>query len=78
MALKSDEQGRIALGALPGIASVQAKAPNGREANWQLDEAERTWSSEVHAAAGERGARAVAGRRLAQTRRRGPTPSFPC
>jgi len=52
VALKSDEQGRIALGALPGITNVQAKAPNGRESGWPLDEAERTWSSEVHAAAG--------------------------
>ena len=53
VALKSDEQGRIALGALPGIASVQAKSPNGRESSWELDESERTWSSELHAAAGE-------------------------
>ena len=42
----------IALGALPGIANVQAKCPNGRESNWELDDNERTWSAELHAAAG--------------------------
>ncbi len=52
VALKSDEKGRIALGELPGITNVQSKCPNGRESNWQLDEDERTWSSELHAAAG--------------------------
>ncbi|MCX6873159.1 MAG: hypothetical protein NTW21_05035, partial [Verrucomicrobia bacterium] len=53
VALKSDEQGRIALGTLPGIVNVQAKSPNGRESSWDLDDNERTWSSELHAAAGE-------------------------
>ncbi len=53
VALKSDALGRIALGALPGIASVHAQAPNGREARWPLDEAVRTWPSEIHAALGE-------------------------
>ncbi len=52
VALKSDEQGRIALGALPGIANVQAKSSNGRESSWELDESERTWSADLHAAAG--------------------------
>jgi hypothetical protein len=53
VALKSDEQGRIAIGALPGIVSVQAKSPNGRESSWELDDNERTWSSELHAVVGE-------------------------
>ena len=53
VALKSDDKGRIALGALPGIACVLAKSPNGRESNWELDDNERTWSSELHAVAGE-------------------------
>ncbi len=53
VALKSDEKGRIALGALPGIANIDAKVPNGRESKWELDDSERTWSSELHAAAGE-------------------------
>jgi hypothetical protein len=53
VALKSDEAGRIALGALPGISNVLAKAPNGRESSWELAEAERTWSAELHAPAGE-------------------------
>ena len=52
VALKSDDKGRIALGPLAGIASVTAKAPNGRESTWQLEDADRTWSSVVHAAAG--------------------------
>jgi hypothetical protein len=52
-ALKTDEKGRIALGALPGITSIQSQAPNGRASKWQLDDAERTWSSELHAAAGD-------------------------
>jgi hypothetical protein len=52
IALKTDEKGRIALGKLPGIVSVQAECPNGRESTWPLDESERTWSSDLHAAAG--------------------------
>jgi hypothetical protein len=51
--LKTDEKGRIALGTLPGIAAVMSKIPNGRESHWELDDAERTWTSEVHAAAGD-------------------------
>ena len=53
VALKSDEKGRIALGALPGIVAVQGKCPNGRESRWGLDDAERTWSSELHASVGD-------------------------
>jgi hypothetical protein len=52
IALKTDDKGRIALGKLPGIVNIQAKSPNGRESSWPLDENERTWSSELHAAAG--------------------------
>jgi hypothetical protein len=52
IALKTDEKGRIGLGALPGIAMVQAKTPNGRESRWDLADADRTWSSEIHAPAG--------------------------
>ncbi len=53
VALKSDELGRIALGALPGIANIYAKSSNGRGSSWELDDNERTWSSELHAAAGD-------------------------
>ena len=53
IALKTDEKGRIALGALPGIKLVRAQCPNGRESHWELDDNERTWTSEIHAAAGE-------------------------
>lgn len=52
-ALKTDEKGRIALGALAGIKSFTAKSPNGREANWELDNFERTWASEIHTGAGQ-------------------------
>jgi hypothetical protein len=53
IALKTDEKGRIALGALAGIKSFHAKAPNGRDARWELDEFERTWASAIHTAAGQ-------------------------
>ncbi|MFM7182797.1 MAG: hypothetical protein ACKO2G_15220 [Verrucomicrobiales bacterium] len=50
IALKTDENGRINLGALPGIIQVQASFPNGRNSSWQLDDSERTWSSDLHVA----------------------------
>jgi hypothetical protein len=53
VALKTDEKGRVALGSLPGISSIQSSPPNGRVSNWQLDDSQRTWSPEYHAAAGE-------------------------
>jgi len=53
VALRSDEKGRVALGTLPGIASVGARVPNGRQSLWALDDAERTWTAELHAHAGE-------------------------
>ncbi len=51
IALKTDEKGRVALGALPGIKSFHAKAPNGRDARWELDEFERTWAASIHTGA---------------------------
>ncbi|HSI64147.1 MAG TPA: hypothetical protein VLE43_13555, partial [Candidatus Saccharimonadia bacterium] len=51
--LRTDEKGRVALGTLEGIASVGAKSPNGRQSSWPLEEADRTWSSVVHARTGE-------------------------
>ena len=53
VALKSDEKGRIALGALSGIKSLGAKSPNGREAKWEFDEFERAWMSVVHTGVGQ-------------------------
>ncbi len=53
IALRTDEKGRVALGALPGIASVNARIPNGRQSSWELDSFERTWAGEIHAKAGE-------------------------
>ena len=52
-ALKTDEKGRVALGTLDGIKSFHAKSPNGRDAKWELDSFERTWSSTIHTAAGQ-------------------------
>ncbi len=53
VALKTDEKGRIALGLLPGIASVAARIPNGRQSLWALDDFERTWPAELHVRAGD-------------------------
>ncbi len=51
--LKTDEKGRVALGTLEGIKSFHAKAPNGRDARWELDAFERTWSSTIHTGVGQ-------------------------
>ncbi len=51
--LRTDERARIALGELPGIASVNAQAPNGRTGEWDLRTLERAAGSEIHALAGE-------------------------
>jgi hypothetical protein len=48
VALKTDENGRVVLGALAGIKSFHAKTPNNRDSRWQLDTFERTWASVVH------------------------------
>ncbi len=53
IALKTDEKGRVALGALAGIKSFHAKAPNGRDARWELDSFERTWAAAIHTGAGQ-------------------------
>ncbi len=53
VALRTDEKGRVALGALAGIRSFAAKAPNGREGRFELNDFDRTWASEIHAKAGD-------------------------
>lgn len=53
IALRSDEKGRVSLGALPGIANVGVQIPNGRRSSWDLDDFERTWAGTIHAKAGE-------------------------
>ena len=53
VALKTDEKGRVSLGALPGIASLAARVPNGRQSSWELDNFERTWPAVLHARAGD-------------------------
>ena len=52
-ALRTDEKGRVQLGALEGIGTVTAKAPNGRQSSWPLEDSERTWQSVAHAKAGD-------------------------
>jgi hypothetical protein len=51
--LKTDDHGRVTLGSLAGIKSFHAKAPNGRDGRWELDDFERTWSSVLHAQEGQ-------------------------
>ena len=53
VALRTDETGRVALGALASISSFAAKAPNAREGRFNLEDFERTWSDEIHAKAGD-------------------------
>ncbi|MBE7496404.1 MAG: hypothetical protein HS117_15790 [Verrucomicrobiaceae bacterium] len=52
-ALKTDDKGRIALGKLDGIEQVTAKAPNGRQSTWSLEEADNTLSTIIQAIEGE-------------------------
>jgi hypothetical protein len=49
LSLATDEKGRIDLGELRGIQTINC--PNRRE--WTLPRAERTWSSAIHAKAGD-------------------------
>ncbi|MEO6752186.1 MAG: hypothetical protein ABIP85_10440, partial [Chthoniobacteraceae bacterium] len=51
VALRSDEKGRVVLGALPGITSIATQIPNGRRSSWELDTFERTWPAAIHTAA---------------------------
>lgn len=52
-ALKTDDKGRVALGKLDGIEQVTAKAPNGRQSTWPLEEADNTLTTTIHAIEGE-------------------------
>lgn len=51
--LRTDEKGRVQLGALPDIVQVTAKCPNGRQGIWTLDDEERTFTTTLHARSGE-------------------------
>ncbi|WP_395745982.1 hypothetical protein [Prosthecobacter sp.] len=53
VALRTDAQGRVTLGKLPGIASVAAKIPNGRQMLWPLEETDHTVSTLIQAKEGE-------------------------
>ncbi|MDD5351375.1 MAG: hypothetical protein PHQ12_14280, partial [Chthoniobacteraceae bacterium] len=52
-ALRTDAQGRVALGNLDGLSQVRARLGNGREGTWPLIEADQTWPVAINAAEGE-------------------------
>ena len=51
--LKTDAAGGIELGALDGISSIAAKAPDGHQRSWRMSKARRTQPGEIHAVAGD-------------------------
>jgi autotransporter-associated beta strand protein len=51
--LKTDDRGRIALGALAELREVKARTPNNRERQWDLRDFERTWPTALHAKVGD-------------------------
>ena len=53
VSLRTDDKGRVALGALPGLSTVQAAFPNGRTAALSLVAGEQTWPAAIHAKAGD-------------------------
>jgi hypothetical protein len=50
--LKTAENGRIILGVLPGIDSVQINLPDGTQRQWQLDDARYRYPTTIHRRAG--------------------------
>jgi len=52
LSLRTDEKGRILLGALDGIGKVSADIPNGRADEWPLRDCARTWPETLDAQAG--------------------------
>ncbi len=52
-ALRSDGQGRVALGKLDNIELVTARIPNGRQTLWPLEDADTTLTTTIHATEGE-------------------------
>jgi len=53
VSLRTDEKGRIALGTLTGMETVNGALPNGRQIHFAPVEAERTWEQEIHAKVGD-------------------------
>ena len=53
VALRTDDAGRIALAALPGVRAITAKIPNGRSGGWSLDTIKRTASEGLHGKSGD-------------------------
>ncbi|MDB6151414.1 MAG: hypothetical protein JWQ44_2862, partial [Chthoniobacter sp.] len=54
VALRTDEKGRVTLGALAEIAHVESELPYGRKGTWYLKEFQRTWPTVIHGKAGEK------------------------
>ncbi len=52
IALRTDDRGRVLLGALGQINHVDARIPNGRTGAWPLGGSGRTWPGAIHAEAG--------------------------
>ncbi len=52
-ALKTDGNGRIALGPLPGITTMRASGFPGDNQGWSLLPARRTWPAQLHGRAGQ-------------------------
>ena len=53
VALRTDERGRIGLGAVEGIAVIAARDSRGGQRSWPLDERGRTRPSVIHAKVGD-------------------------
>ncbi|MGI8605317.1 MAG: hypothetical protein ACR2OZ_20275 [Verrucomicrobiales bacterium] len=53
VSLKTDEQGRISLGTLDGIARLQATAANGLARTWAVHESKIQTASQIHGVAGD-------------------------
>ncbi len=53
IALRTDDAGRIQLGALAELSRAQARLPNGRVRDWALEDSARTWPTTIHANAGD-------------------------
>lgn len=54
VSLRTDEKGRIQLGQLEGIASLEVRLADGRSRNWAFSTEERTWPEGIQLRAGEK------------------------
>ena len=51
--LQTDVRGRVTLGPLPGVVSVEATSPQGVNHRWELSTAAHTYPAAIHGVAGE-------------------------